>query len=298
MVALAKNDGAGTVQCVICDRHNSEFDNLCTRCMAPAELTRSVQRRGAPPRFLAVLGESASGKTVYLGVLLDILSKGFKNLRGFPNGAFSVTVQQQTMTALQDRLFPEKTASEADQWRWVHCEVTSEERRNEFLDVITPDFAGEAIALEVETPGTYPTIRSVVRKASSLMLLVDSQRARDCGRDEDYFGLKLATYIANLHGADANGKGRKKIDMPIVVLFTKADTCPEATDDPVKFAQSNLPGLANFCDRNFSNYSFFATGIVGGTATVTSEHGFRLRIPLHVEPHGVVEPLEWIMDRL
>lgn len=289
---------SGSIQCVICDRHNSEFDNLCSRCMAPAELTRSVQRRGAPARFMAVLGESAAGKTVYLGMLLDILSKGYKNLRGFPNGTFSVTVQQQTMTALQDRLFPEKTASEADQWRWVHCEVTTEERRNEFLDIITPDFAGEAIALEVETPGTYPTIRAVVRKACSLLVLVDSQRARDAGRDEDYFGLKLATYIANLNSEENEGRGQKKVPMPIAILFTKSDTCPEAEEDPARFAASNLPGLANFCERNFANHCFFATGVAGGTATVTSDHGFRLRIPLHVEPHGVIEPLEWIMRHL
>lgn len=297
MVAANTADGkAGTLQCVICDRHNSEYENYCGRCMAPAELTKSVKRRGAPPRFLAVLGESAAGKTVYLGMLLDILSKGYRNLRGFPNGSFSVTVQQQTMTALQDRLFPEKTASEADQWRWVHCEVNTEEKRNEFLDVITPDFAGEAIALEVEEPGTYPTIRSVVKKAASLIVLIDSQRARDAGRDEDYFGLKLATYIAN--NQSGSGKRQKKLSLPLAILFSKADVCPDVRENPDEFARAHLPGLANYCDRHFDHFKFFATGIAGGTATVSSAHGFRLQIPLHVEPHGVVEPLEWIMKHL
>jgi len=289
--------GSGAVQCVICDRYNSEYDAICGRCMAPAELTRSVKRRGAPPRLLTVLGESAAGKTVYLGMLLDMLSRGCKKLRGFPNGSFSVTVQQQTMTALRDRLFPEKTVSEADQWRWVHCEVNTEEKRNDFVDVVTPDFAGEAIALEVEQPGTYPTIRAVVRKASSLMVLIDSQRARDEGREEDYFGLKLASYIANLR-EKSSGKWRKKLPTPVAILFTKADACPDVRDNAAQFAEANLPGLTNFCHRHFAHYAFFATSVVGGTATVTSEHGFHLQIPLHVEPQGVVEPLEWIMQRL
>lgn len=296
MVAATHHE-QGTLQCVICDRCNPEYDKICGRCMAPAELTRSVRQRGTSPRFLGVLGESASGKTVYLGMLLDMLSKGHNGLRGFPNGSFSVTVQQQTVTALQDRLFPEKTASEADQWRWVHCEITAEKKRNDYLDLVTPDFAGEAIALEVEQPGTYPTIRAVVRKAASLMVLIDSLRVRDEGREEDYFALKLATYIAHLQNKSSS-RWRRKLALPLAILFTKADACPEARDNPGAFARANLPSLANYCQRHFAHYNFFATGVVGGTATVTSEHGFRLQIPLHVEPHGVVEPLEWILQHL
>jgi len=288
---------SGSQQCVICDRVNSEFENICGRCMAPAELTRSVQRRGAPARFVAVLGESAAGKTVYLGMLLDILSKGCRGLRGFPNGSFSVAVQQSTMTALQDRLFPEKTASEADNWRWVHCEVSRDGKSNQYLDVITPDFAGEAIALEVEQPGTYPTIRAMVKKAASLLVLIDSQRARDAGREEDYFALKLGSYISTVNNS-ARGKRGRKVDIPVVILFSKDDTCPEARENPAQFAAAHLPGLANFCDRHFSKYAFFSSGVVGSSATVTSDHGFRMQIPMHIEPHGIVEPLEWIMKHL
>jgi hypothetical protein len=276
---------------------NSEFENICGRCMAPAELTRSVIRRGTPARFVAVLGESAAGKTVFLGMLLDILSKGIRGLRGFPNGSFSVAVQQQTMTALQDRLFPEKTASEADNWKWVHCEVSKDGKGSNYLDVITPDFAGEAIALEVEQPGTYPTIRAMVKKAASLLVLIDSQRARDAGREEDYFALKLASYISNVNGG-TKGKRGKKLDIPIVILFTKADTCPESRDNPEQFAAATLPGLVNFCERHFEKFAYFSAGAVGSTATVTSDHGFRMQIPLHVEPRGIIEPLEWIMKHI
>jgi Double-GTPase 1 len=290
-------NGSESAQCVICDRLNSDFDNICGRCMAPAELTRSVLRRGTPARFVAVLGESAAGKTVYLGMLLDMLSKGSRGLRGFPNGTFSIAVQQETMTALQDRLFPEKTASEADNWKWVHCEVSKDGKGSGYLDVITPDFAGEAIALEVEQPGTYPTIRAMVKKAASLLVLIDSQRARDAGREEDYFGLKLASYISTINIA-ANAKRGKKLDIPIVILFTKADTCPEARENPSQFAAANLPGLTNYCERHFEKHAFFSTGVVGGTATVMSDHGFRMQIPLHVEPRGILEPLEWIMKHI
>jgi hypothetical protein len=230
-------------------------------------------------------------------MLLDVLSKGNHGLRGFPNGSFSVAVQQQTMTALQDRLFPEKTASEADNWKWVHCEVSKDGKGSNYLDVITPDFAGEAIALEVEQPGTYPTIRAMVKKAASLLVLIDSQRARDAGREEDYFALKLASYISNVN-VGSNGKRGKKLDIPVVILFTKADTCPEARENPAQFAAATLPGLANFCERHFDKFAFFSAGVVGSTATVMSDHGFRMQIPLHVEPRGIIEPLEWIMKHI
>ena len=285
------------VLCVICDRVIMDYDSFCSRCMAPSELTHSVIRRGVPARFVAVLGKSDAGKTVYLGMLLDMLSKGHRGLRGFPNGSFSVAVQQQTMTALQDRLFPEKTASEADNWNWVHCEVKKEGRSSQYLDIITPDFAGEAIALEVEQPGSYPTIRAMVRKAAALLVLIDSQRTRDEGREEDYFGLKLASYISNVN-AGVKGKREKKLGIPVVILFTKADTCPEAHANPAQFAAANLPGLTNYCERHFEKYAFFSSGIVGSTATVISNQGFRMQIPLHIEPRGVIEPLEWIMKHL
>lgn len=291
-----KVEESAKLRCVSCGADNVDRGGFCFRCMTPLELSRSVAARGTPARFVSVLGASAAGKTVYLGFLLDVLSKGSRNLRGIPNGSFSVAMQQLTMSALQHRRFPEKTPSEADSFRWVHCEVAHGKRQNNHLDIITPDFAGEAIAIEVEQPGTYETIRSAVSNSAALMILIDSLRARDAGRDEDFFAMKLASYIHSLHSQ--GGSKRKRLTLPIAIVFTKADSCTEAMHNPSEFASSNLPGLVNCCERNFRHYNFFASGVVGSCATYVSEHGVQIRIPLHIEPHGIIEPLEWITKRL
>lgn len=290
-------DQSTHVSCVICGADNAGDGPRCYHCLAPVELSRSVATRGSPARFLTVLGASGAGKTVYLGMLLDILSKGSHNLRGLPNGSFSVSLQQETITALQAQRFPQKTASEADHWKWIHCEVSNVKKPKAHLDIITPDLAGEAISLEIEQTGTFGTIRHVARRSQAFLILIDSQRARDAGREEDLCAMKLFSYICSLHGGSSSAK-RGKLKLPIALVFTKSDLCPEVQENPAKFAAANLPGLLQLCERNLVNYSFFATGIVGTSATIMDDRGFRMRIPLHIEPRGVVDPIVWVMKYL
>ena len=295
--ATRTSDSAPTVTCICCDTETLDRGGFCTHCQSRLDITRTVLKRGTPARFISVLGASGAGKTVYLGFLMDILSKGTRGLRGLPNGSFSIALQQQTMTALERHRFPEKTPSEADSWRWVHCEVSHSRKPKNILDLVTPDFAGEAVELEIERENSCPTVRAVVRKSEALLLLFDSQRARDSGRDEDFFAMKLMSYIANLHVK----KGVKrwcKLRLPIAIVFTKSDTCPEAAENPAEFATANLPGLVQACERRFARFRVFAAGVVGSSATATDDYGRSMMVPLHIEPHGIIEPLEWMMKYL
>jgi hypothetical protein len=280
------------IVCVVCNVGTPSTGWFCQWCHAPLEISHAVARRGTPARFLPILGPSAAGKTVYLGLLLDMLSKGTGTLRGVPNGPFSLAIQQETIRALQKRRFPDKTRSEADDWRWVHCEVSPANRPRKVTDIITPDLAGEAIGMEVDRPGSYPIIGSVVTQSAGLILLFDSQRAGDNGREEDLFAMKLVSYLENTLTA---GRPRwRKLAIPLAVVYTKCDACPEAARDPQKFAAATMPGLVQGCTRHFTRCRFFATGMVGSYAVATDGYGRRSRIPLHVEPHGVLEPLEWV----
>lgn len=279
--------------CVCCG-HVSFDSSACSNCQAPLELSRTVQTRGKPPRFVTVLGASGAGKTVYLGFLLDILSKGTRSIRGLPNNSFSVAVQEQTIGALEQRRFPDKTASEADTWSWVHFEVRNAKRPKQYLDIVTPDLAGEAIGMEVDHPSTFPAIRSMTQKSMAMMVLFDSVRVRDSGREEDVFALKLAAYIQNLHAAPKKGKNNRT--PRIAIIFTKSDWCPEAKQDPARFAQENMPGLMQFCKQTLHDHAFFATSVVGSSATMVDRYGCMEQIPFHIEPSGIVEPLEWIMQ--
>lgn len=286
-----------SIACATCGEQVAVASGYCTCCLTPAELSRSVAERGTPARYVSVLGASGAGKTVYLGFLLDMLSKGVHDLRGLPNGPFSVAVQQQTMSALEQRKFPEKTSSDADRWRWVHCELSRRSRKRQTVDLITPDFAGEAIALEVEQPGFFQTIERVVSRSEALLLLLDAEQVRDASREQDFFAMKLASYLRTVHSKHRRLR-RGRLTIPISIIFTKADTCLEAAREPETFAKSNLPGLVHACERTFSRSRFFAAGVVGSTATMTTDLGHVMRIPLHIEPHGVMEPLEWIMQQL
>jgi hypothetical protein len=281
--------------CVCCGVQYAGSGSFCIRCQSPTELSRTVRRRGTPPQFVPVLGASGAGKTVYLGLLLDVLSKGTQSIKGLATSAFCIALQELATTALENRRFPEKTPAEADEWQWVHCEVSSRARSKAYADVITPDFAGEAIAQEIEQPGLYPAIGHVVSQSHGLLILCDSIRVRDAGLGEDLFAMKLLSYLTHLHEAKTSGRTRQKLQRPIAIVFTKTDSCPEARDDPDRFARSNLPRLVQFCDNKFSHYRFFASSVVGSSATLVDRFGCRTEIPFHIEPYGITEPLEWII---
>lgn len=287
---------ATDLKCVVCQELTLSTNLYCHACQTPVEISQAVARRGTPARFLSILGPSGAGKTVYLGLLLDMLTQGGKALRGIPNGPFSLAIQQETVHALQNRRFPEKTRSEVDDWRWVHCEVSAANRPKQITDIITPDLAGEAISLELDRANTYPIIREIVAQSAGLLLLFDSQRARDRGRDEDLFGMKLVAYLANVLNNGQLAKWRRT-RVPVAVVYTKADMCPEAFEDPTSFAEATMPGLVQSCRRHFARHRFCAAGIVGSYAMATDGYGRRSHMPLHVEPRGLLEPLEWIIGQ-
>ena len=140
----------------------AERDEYCPECQTPASISKTVALRGGTQNFVSVLGASNAGKTVYLGLLLDILSKGPEEFRGTSTSSFSIDLQEQVVTALERRTFPEKTPAEADAWKWLHCSLTVGEKKSlRSADLISPDFAGEAIAMEVTQAGMYPAIENV-----------------------------------------------------------------------------------------------------------------------------------------
>lgn len=291
-------DEQAEVGCVCCGVRFPGTGKHCNKCHAPSELSRIVRGRGAPPRFVSVLGASGAGKTVYLGLLLDLLSKGRGAMRGVANGSFSVSVQHNTIGSLEHRQFPEKTPSEADDWQWVHCEVTSSSQPKKPWDLITPDFAGEAVSMEIEVPGSYPAIQSVVAQSAGVLLLCDAISACRGPLHEDIFALKLATYIQATQEEQCRRQGKKnaKPAMPIAIVFTKCDQCPEVREDPERFAANNLPRLLQYCRRGFSNCRFFAASAVANCATLMDDFGCCSQVALHVEPRGIIEPLLWVTE--
>jgi hypothetical protein len=281
------------VRCYLCDSENTFDAELCSHCLAPMALAHQVSDQGIEPRMIATVGASSAGKTVYLGMLMDMLSRLPSRFRVVTRGAFSITLQQNTIMAMARRCFPEKTASEPDRWNWVHCQLRRPAQADPF-ELIMPDMAGEAILEEVDHPHTYRVIGAFLRKSAGLLALVDAISLREGHRDHDYFTMKLLSYLAELD----NDAERGWCQRPIAIVFTKADQCEPCFEDPVAFARSHAAGLWQQCQERFKRHRFFATSVAGAVGYCHSTFEGDVDVPLRVEPRGVTEPFEWLLDEL
>ena len=205
------------INCPLCDGHLFEGD-ACGTCHAPAAVIESIIYRESAPRFVGVLGPSGVGKTVYLGMLLDMLSRGECGMHGIAKGPFSLSLHRNLILALERQRFPEKTPNEADRWDWVHCQVNTGKRGPQF-DIVTPDVAGEAVMAELESPKSNPTVRSLINRCSGLVVLVDMVQIVGDGQGQELFAMQLISYLDSLHTT----RRRSRIEIPVAVVFTKAD---------------------------------------------------------------------------
>ena len=157
---------ATPVRCYVCDADNRFDGSFCQYCHAPLAIGYSTDKKQSLPRLLAVLGAAGVGKTCYLGLLMDMLSRNPAEMQLLARGAFSVALQQQTMSSLARRHFPAPTPPDPASWMWVHCAVRSQ-RNKRPLELILPDVSGSTALQEVETPRTAPAIRRLLKWANA-----------------------------------------------------------------------------------------------------------------------------------
>jgi hypothetical protein len=253
----------------------------------------SILTRASPLRFLGVLGPSGAGKTVYLGMLMDLLSRGSCGLHGLPQSPFTLSLQRNVILALERQRFPEKTPVESDRWDWVHCAIYAGKSKTPY-DIVTPDVAGEAVMGELENPGAYKTIRALIGGCSGLVVLVDVVQVIADGQGQELFAMQLISYLDALKPRKRN----RKIDVPVAIVFTKTDLWDDWIPDPEVFAKSNVPALYNQCQARLERYSFYFSGVAGSTSRLIDRNGQEMLVPLRVEPRGIVEPFAWMITQL
>ncbi|OHB78922.1 MAG: hypothetical protein A2W31_10595 [Planctomycetes bacterium RBG_16_64_10] len=282
------------VPCYVCDGGNTYDAEICRHCHAPMALAHQSAAQKTHPAMVAVLGTTGAGKTVYLGMLMDMVSRRPEPLQVLARGAFSISLQQLTTSALARGYFPEKTPNEPDRWNWVHCQIRSKRHRRP-VDLIVPDMAGEAVLQEIEHPRTYPVIRSFLRKCAGVIVLIDAIRLQRGEHDQDHFSLKILMFLDELFDQP---KKKKQPQRPVALVLTKADQCERCFDDPVAFAKTHAAGMWQHCRERVTKYRVFAAGVAGACAYRRELGGGRRRIPLRVEPRGIVEPFEWLIENL
>jgi|SRR5262245_5700299 len=277
--------------CYICGGGNNYDAELCRHCHAPMALAHQAMTQKIHPRMIAAIGPSGAGKTVYLGMLSDMLSRQDESLQLLARGAFSIRLQQHTMAALSQCEFPEKTPNEPDRWHWMHCQVIRKKKKP--AELIMPDLAGESLIEEVEHPNTFPVIGAFLKKCAGVMLLVDAPRAESGDSDEDFHTMKLISYLCEMTTDDPSGWKNR----PLALVFTKADQCDQCFEDPAAFAKRHTPGLVQQCRERLKRHQFFAVGVAGAVGARSEPHG-RVLVPLRIEPRGVVDPFRWLLEEL
>ncbi|MGI6420441.1 MAG: TRAFAC clade GTPase domain-containing protein [Thermoguttaceae bacterium] len=281
------------VACYICEGQNNFDAEYCRYCSAPMALAHQANSTKVAPTMVAAMGVSGVGKTVYLGMLMDMLSRGASQTRLLARGAFSINLQQTTVGALARCGFPEKTPNEPDRWNWVHCQVRGARLRQP-LDLIMPDMAGEALLEEMDHPHSFRVIGSFLQKCSGALLLVDALKMLEGGQEQEFFTMKLTSYLGELGSRGRNVWGRR----PIGIVFTKADQCEECMEDPEGFAKAHAAGLWEQCQQRFPLHRFFASGVAGYCAWRDTYDDGRVQVPLRIEPCGIIEPFDWLLDKV
>ena len=277
--------------CYVCDGANRFDADFCRHCRAPLALSYQTVKRKHAPQLVAVIGAAGAGKTAYLGMLTDILSRQHGPLQILARGAFSVSLQQASVSALARRNFPDRTPLDPERWNWVHCELTGPKRRHP-IELVMPDISGEALTNEVEQAHSVPAIRSFLQKCSAALVLLDAEQIEGGGTEPDFLAMKIVSFLLEL---DANSKGWSQ--RPVAFVFTKADRCEDCFENPGDYAQRHMPGSWRIRGERLKHSEFFAATVVGACARFNIL-GESLPYPLRIEPRGIVEPFAWLVQKL
>src|SRR5438067_7777725 len=181
--------------CYICGGGNNFDGELCRHCQAPMALAHQATAQKIHPRMIAAIGPSGAGKTVFLGMLTDMLSRQDEHMQLLARGAFSIQLQQHTMASLAHCEFPNKTPNEPDRWHWVHCQVLR--KKHKPAELIMPDLAIESLLAEVRHPNSFPVIRAFLTKCAAVLGRIDAPLAKSADSDGDCHAIQLISSLCD-----------------------------------------------------------------------------------------------------
>lgn len=283
------------IDCLICGFENSSATERCCRCAAPMAIARACAKSKRRPQVLAVVGAPGAGKTVYLGMLMDMLIRRVGGIRATVCGPYSIGLQQATTTALASGYYPDRTSSDPEQWHWVHCHVECSRGRRS-TELVLADISGDAWRQEADRPGTHAALGPLLGKCSGMMIVADAQRLHAGDHTDDFITLKLLSQLSENQRAEKR-IARRANRTPLALVLTKADGRQSCLDDPQAYAESHAEALLRDCEGRFPNTRVFGASVAGASA-VRCVGGRRREAPLRVEPQGVVQPLGWLLSQM
>ncbi len=280
---------AAPVECGLCGEPNGRNTERCRHCGAPIGLSRRLHERKNNAKLLAILGPTESGKTCWIGLWADLLSRALHNSRFATHGAFSVAIQQQVVSCLARGWFPSLTAPDPTTWFWINGTVVRGRRQVEFG---APDMAGQAITEAVDRPGSQPLIGGVLRWSAGLVITLDAEKLTSGDRSPDFWALKALHFLIDLPSQQ-----RPAVEKPLALVLTKIDRCEPARFDPELWLPRLAPSTFEFCRRRWNRWKMFSICVCAGVGF--QRFGAQTRsFPTRVEPSGIDKPFDWLFAQL
>ncbi|MDP6722977.1 MAG: hypothetical protein QGF59_30215, partial [Pirellulaceae bacterium] len=110
---------------------------------------------------------------------------------------------------------------------------------------------------------------------------------------QDFFAMKMINHLCQANNDRRKGWPTR----PVAVVYTKADHAEACSSNPSQYTQRRLPSLWKLCQEQLKQCEFFATSVTAATAYYW-EYGERVNVPLRIEPRGITQPFEWLVDSL
>ncbi|MCA9120781.1 MAG: hypothetical protein H6822_32425 [Planctomycetaceae bacterium] len=280
------------VPCFVCDGGNRHDAERCRHCYAPLALRYQVTDKLAKSSdMIAILGPRDAGKTSYLGMLCDTLSRQSESCQAISRGAFSVMLQQRVIATLTSQQFPPHTSEEAENWHWNHLSITEPSSRRQ-RELIFPDMSGAAMERELDHQAS-PITRAYLKKCSGAIILLDTQRIEQGDPVPDFFAMKALSYLGEFGGKRREAWANK----PIAFVFTKSDQSQACFEAPRSYAETHVPGLYRRAVATLKRSEFFGVSVAGATLNLEVD-GAPMSLPLRIEPRGICEPVTWLLKQL
>jgi hypothetical protein len=244
-------------------------------------------------RTFAILGFPASGKTVYLTVLFNLLQRSDEqSVEVEPQGQDTIEKIHTDFATLARQEWLSPTATDHT---FTYHAVSTRRRWGAVFrsEIMIPDYAGEFFHQLSEENQQWlhknPYFLNWVLRADGLFLAVDCDVLGKASQAEKVaYEQSFIAAIQVLLETSPAARRLGRIPMPVALLFMKADVL---ASNQSAFLERSLPQLVSLCKRKCTAFGSFAVSSTGSRCDDDT------RPPANLRPYQVLESFMWLLHR-
>ena len=236
-------------------------------------------------RLMGIFGTSGAGKTTYIATLAEMIW----NSKAKPEWSLEIpkglVYVGDVIKTLKRGEWPSRTLPGTREE--IELKITEKRRfKNTSHRIFMNDISGEEFERFIKDPdiNNLPPTLGIINKCQGFLILIDPVRAEE----ESYDYHAFLEYLIKIKGL----KDKEKLEEFFAFVFTKNDE--HNIKNPEKFAKEKMPPLYHPYKLRIKEGRgrFFTCSSVGRVHPDTKK-------PLTpLEPVGVEEPLEWLIENL